>query len=183
MSQITTGIDNFKIEKTEEEVYYFFYKSQPNQIIEISGICDDCNECVYDYVKKLDGLEKCPNCKSELWTSSKCAFEFFETDEDDDAIAGFAYRDFSESELDHYKVGTMTIQGLINVDKEIVRVVEYDNDDKGTLGLEEPFENYGIKYFSKDIYDALPRISLFTDEWRIHWEQSIIYNNKLEKIN
>ena len=186
MSEI---VKNFKIEKTSDEVFYFNYKSLPGQIVEKGGQCDACYENILDYVSELPEEEsKCPNCGEKLYFHSKCANEFFETDEDDDAIAGFAYETHNEQTLDGKNVtgvtATITFQGIINFDKETVQIVSYDDDGNGVLGEEKPLSDFGISEFGwASMDDAKTRLDLFTDEWGIQWEKSDILDNELEEVN
>ena len=152
-------IKKFKILKTDDDLFYFNYISMPDQILE---------KWVDEY-------------------SSEDACDFFETDEEEDAIAGFAYSTHNENEkvIDEKSIsvttGTITIQGIINFDEETLQIVSYNEGD-AVLGEKEPISDYGISEFgSVYIDDAKTRLSLFTEEWGISWEISEIYDNELEE--
>ena len=152
-------IKKFKILKTDDDLFYFNYISMPDQILE---------KWVDEY-------------------SSEDACDFFETDEEEAAIAGFAYSTHNENEkvIDEKSIsvttGTITIQGIINFDEETLQIVSYNEGD-AVLGKKEPISDYGISEFgSVYIDDAKTRLSLFTEEWGISWETSEIYDNELEE--
>ena len=50
--------------KTDEEVFYFNYKSMPDQVIELDCICGSCDEDVSD--SNLAEGDICPYCEEEI---------------------------------------------------------------------------------------------------------------------
>ncbi|MDA9338645.1 hypothetical protein OAI16_04360 [Flavobacteriaceae bacterium] len=86
--------------KTDEEVFYFNYKSMPDQVIELDCICGSCDEDVSD--SNLAEGDICPYCEEEIVYTSREAWEFFETDIPDDEIAGYLYNTHNRTERKSY---------------------------------------------------------------------------------
>lgn len=175
-------VENFA--KSEENIFYFNYKSKPDQIIEKGGFCDSCYENISDYASVLpEEGEECPNCGENLCYHSNSAKEFFDTDQDDDSIAGFAYSIHNvKHQVDGINdTGTITIQGVINFDKKTVRKFEYDKKGNGVLSEEKPFSDFGIRRWM-DMSEVKVRLDLFTQEWNIMWEISEILDNSLKEV-
>jgi hypothetical protein len=162
--------------KTDEEVFYFNYKSMPDQVIELDCICGSCDEDVSD--SNLAEGDICPYCEEEIVYTSREAWEFFETDQPDDEIAGYLYNT-------HNRTGnkaTITIQGIINFDTDTARIVEYDKTGTGRLLEEKSTKDVGLSPFV-DIDEVKTRLDLFTQTWGVKWEASQLMDNELNEVN
>ena len=141
--------------KTDEELFYFNYKSMPDQVIELDCIC---GSLISD--SNLVKGDICPYCEEEIVYTSREAWEFFETDQPDDEIAGYLYNT-------HNRTGnkaTITIQGIINFDTDTARIVEYDKTGTGRLLEEKSTKDVGLSHFV-DIDEVKTRLDLFTQAW------------------
>lgn len=173
-----TQIEEFIFERSDEDIYYFNYKSAPNQIIELDRICSSCEEDISN--NSLDEGQECPECEEEIYYTSIEAYEFFETDLEDDEIAGFAYQTHNHNRAECK--ATITLQGIVNFDTKVARIVEYDNDGIGRLSKEKSLEDVGI-YGNTTISEVKRRLDLFTSEWGIDWEIDDLFDNELNKVD
>ena len=152
-----SNIEGISISKTEKDVYYFNYKSLPNQTFE-----------------KMKGEEEIG------------IYSFFETEQNIDAIAGFAYlihnADSSKG------TATITFQGIINFDEETVQVIKHTEpfgSDEIQIVLDETQDFSNARYpiqGKEDISAVKQRLDDLTKEWNIKWESNQILNNELKEV-
>lgn len=167
-------IEGLNFVKTDQEVFYFNYKSLPDQVIELDMICGYCDEDISDY--NLDEGDECPSCGEVIEYTSREAWEFFETDQADDEIAGYLF----DTHNCTGNKATITIQGIINFDNDTARVVEYDKTGMGRLLEEKSTEDVGLSSFV-GINEVKMRLNLFTQTWNIKWETSQLMDNELNE--
>jgi hypothetical protein len=171
----------FEMRKTDQEVYYFNFISWPDQVI-TKKICDYCSEEIIYF----DGIgSECPYCDEIQNVGPTEAADFFDTDQEDDSLAGFALNFHKIIQNDSQKKATISIQGFINVDLGKGRFVNYNDDGTGNLSDEINLKDYGIKLYSPsdtDFSNALRRIHLFSEEWVIRWKTSGIFDKNLKQI-
>jgi len=167
------AIKGFEFVKTDREVYYFNYLSKANQIYEITV----CQECESQILTPIEEGEDCPSCGEEYLPYDKGTYDFFDTGQNDDAVAGFAF-DFHNI---NGQRAVISIQGIIDFDNETVQMVRYKNGEPALQGVED-FTSNEIQGWV-EILEVKQRLDLFTDEWNIDWEINQILDNELEEVN
>ena len=163
----------FEFVKTDRDVYYFNYLSKANQIYEITV----CEECESQPLTPIEEGEDCPSCGTEFIPYDKGTYDFFDTGQNDDAVAGFA---FGLHNINLQRA-VISIQGIIDFDNETIQVVKYTNGEPTLQGVKD-FTSYEIQGW-EDIDEVKQRLDLFTDEWSIDWEINQILDNELNEVN
>jgi len=166
------GIKEFNFNKTDNDIYYFNYLSKANQVFEKTV----CQECESQPLTPIEEGDECPSCRMEFIPHDIGTYDFFDTGQNDDAIAGFA---FGFHNINGQK-GVISIQGIIDFDNETVQVVRYINNEPILQGVED-FNKYEIQGW-EDMDKVKQRLDLFTDEWRIDWELNQILDNELNEV-
>tara|TARA_B100000315_G_scaffold6853_1_gene6880 strand:- start:509 stop:1132 length:624 start_codon:yes stop_codon:yes gene_type:complete len=199
-----TGVEGFDIPNQTEcelledsEIYYFNYKSYPEQIFGKNVLCYECDEDIEGENGETPDIgEECPSCGELISEYSELDMEsFFDFDEYEgieNAPAGCLFNYFAIKRLfNDGKSGTVTataticIQGIINIGKSSIQRVEY-HDDGGQsaqvvakLCPEEEhswFEDWQNE--GQTIADSLDIISLLEEKWSVRWETEGIFGVK-----
>ena len=88
----------------------------------------------------------------------KGTYDFFDTGQNDDAVAGFAF-DFHNI---NGQRAVISIQGIIDFDNETIQCVRYNNGEPPLQGVQD-FTS--MKFKGGWIFEVKQRLDLFTDEW------------------
>ncbi len=162
----------------------FNFESQPGQIIERYLLCPWCSE-------NIEGTkigESCPECGDEIddeGLMSEDIWDFFDTENIDDKVAGLFFEWSDEKMVDAKdNYGTLANTATITIKGEISFEGHYPEDDK-IITLhhffpEKKIEKMTFEEFKKtgcmhsDIFPLIDeieqRLSLLTNDWSINWK-------------